>query len=276
MHGRGPASSYRPRRGRRVGAVLRPAYRSRAVDCPADLIPGVLTLYPNMGTGIEPVRGRRPRVQGPRPDGLEPQMPVYSWHLPTPACARTAVPEDTVDKILTVCERASSPPCRSLRSRLRKGNPRYRLLKRPCRPLQTASTEKRLAVVRLADGGRRQTESPDREGKRSHQTETANGVAGHTMTAPQSSPASAAATRRQSGGSPQSPSRSRSRRGREPWSAPPARGRRVSNARGSRGIVGPAPRGRRLGPPVPRQSCMPDGSPRRRTPAGQPARRLRG
>jgi hypothetical protein len=117
MYGRGPASSSRPRRGRRVGAVLRPAYRSRAVDCPADLLPGVLALYPNMGTGIEPVRGRRPRVQGPRPDGLEPQMPVYSWHLPTPACARTAVPEGTVHRLLNVCERASSPPCRSLRSR---------------------------------------------------------------------------------------------------------------------------------------------------------------
>ena len=128
VHGRGPASSYRPRRGRRVGAVLRPAYRSRAVDCPAGLLPGVLALYPNLGTGIEPVRGRRPRVQGPRPGGLGPQMPVYSWHLPTPACARTAVPEDTADRVLPVCERASFPPCRSLRSRLKKGAPRYRLL----------------------------------------------------------------------------------------------------------------------------------------------------
>ena len=60
VRGRGPASSYRPRFGRGLSG---PPSTVR-VDCPADLIPGVLALYPEMGTGVEPVRGRRSRVQG--------------------------------------------------------------------------------------------------------------------------------------------------------------------------------------------------------------------
>ena len=63
VRGRGPASSSRPRFGRGLSG---PPSTVR-VDCPADLIPGVLALSPEMGTGVEPVRGRRSRVQ----DALE-------------------------------------------------------------------------------------------------------------------------------------------------------------------------------------------------------------
>ena len=110
----------RPRCGRRVGAVLRPAYRSRAVDCPADLIAG----------------GRlvRPRLQGARPSGLAPQVPVYSWHLPTPTCARTAVPYGMGRKRLSLAGLPSFATrflpgllARSARS-LRPGAPRYHVL----------------------------------------------------------------------------------------------------------------------------------------------------
>ena len=110
----------RPRCGRRVGAVLRPAYRSRAVDCPADLIAG----------------GRlvRPRLQGARPDGLAPQVPVYSWHLPTPTCARTAVPYGMGREGLSLAGLPSLATrflpgllARSARS-LRPGAPRYHVL----------------------------------------------------------------------------------------------------------------------------------------------------
>ena len=110
----------RPRCGRRVGAVLRPAYRSRAVDCPADLLAG----------------GRlvRPRLQGARPSGLAPQVPVYSWHLPTPTCARTAVPYGMGRKRLSLAGLPSFATrflpgllARSARS-LRPGAPRYHAL----------------------------------------------------------------------------------------------------------------------------------------------------
>ena len=81
-HGRGPASSCGStvEAARRSSAATR-AYRTPAVDCPAGLIAG----------------GRlvRPRLQGARPSGLAPQMPVHSRHLPTPTCAGTAVTRET-------------------------------------------------------------------------------------------------------------------------------------------------------------------------------------
>ena len=53
-----------PRSGQRVGVVAATrTFRTRSVNCPADLIPGVLSLYPKTGSGVEPVRGRRSRVQ---------------------------------------------------------------------------------------------------------------------------------------------------------------------------------------------------------------------
>ena len=61
-------------------------------------------------------------------DALAPQEPVYSLLLPTPACARTAVPQNMSWGVLNVCERAYSPPSRSRWSRLRTEAPRYRLL----------------------------------------------------------------------------------------------------------------------------------------------------
>ena len=132
MYGRGPASSLRStvEAAGRSSAATR-AYRTYAVDCPAGLIPGVLALYPNLGTQrpVACVRGRRSRVSGARPDGLAPQEPVYSWLLPTPACARTAVAHCHETDGRKPFERASSPPYRSLRSRLRTEAPRYRLLR---------------------------------------------------------------------------------------------------------------------------------------------------
>ena len=129
-HGRGPASSFRStvEAAGRSSAATR-AYRTYAVDCPAGLIPGVLALYPSLGTQrpVACVRGRRSRVSGAKPSGLAPQEPVYSWLLPTPACARTAVTHCHETDGRKPFERASSPPYRSLRSRLRTEAPRYRL-----------------------------------------------------------------------------------------------------------------------------------------------------
>ena len=61
-------------------------------------------------------------------DALAPQEPVYSLLLPTPACARTVVPQSMSWGVLIVCERACSPPSRSRCSRSRTEAPRYRLL----------------------------------------------------------------------------------------------------------------------------------------------------
>ena len=121
VHGRGPAFFSRPRAGRQVGVCTATrTYRTRFVDCPAGLIAG----------------GRlvRPRLRGARPDGLAPQVPVYSWHLPTPTCARTAVPYGMGRKGLSLAGLPSfatrSLPgllARSARS-LRPGAPRYHAL----------------------------------------------------------------------------------------------------------------------------------------------------
>lgn len=46
VHGRGSASSYRPCLG--VGAIWYASHSDRGRDCPADLIPGVLVLYPQL------------------------------------------------------------------------------------------------------------------------------------------------------------------------------------------------------------------------------------
>ena len=128
MLGRGPASSYRPRSGQRVGvgAATR-TYRTRFVDCPADLIPGVLTLYPQSRDGIS----TRSRSSFPSRGcvGIAPLEPVYWWLLSSPTCARATVSQDVSRTVLSLCERASSPTYRSLHSRLRKEAPRYRVLK---------------------------------------------------------------------------------------------------------------------------------------------------
>jgi hypothetical protein len=121
VHGRGPASSYRPP----VGRGLSGPPSTRPVDCPADLITGVLALYPNSGDGS------RTRSRSSFPSigcvGIAPQEPVYWWLLPTPTCARPAVPQGTFRMGLRCAQRASSPPY-SLRS-LRTEAPRYRMLK---------------------------------------------------------------------------------------------------------------------------------------------------
>jgi hypothetical protein len=123
VHGRGPASSYPPRFGRGLSG---PPSAVR-VDCSVDLIPGVLALSPEMGTDLNHSRSSFPSTGCV---GIAPPEPVYWWLLPTPACARTAVPRGTSRVLLNLHERASSPPDRSLlrRSRLRTEAPRYRVL----------------------------------------------------------------------------------------------------------------------------------------------------
>ena len=129
VRGRGPASCYRPRLGQRVGvgAATR-AYRTRPVDCPAGLIPGGLALYPQSGDGSRTRSRSSVPSAGPEGIALGPQEPVYSWLLPSSACARAAVNRETAQGVKTgrrtvkVDEGGrSSPPCRSLRSRLREG-----------------------------------------------------------------------------------------------------------------------------------------------------------
>ncbi len=134
MQGRGPASSSRPRADGGSELLLRPAYRIRSVDCPADLIPGVLSLYPNTGDG-DRTRSRSsfPSI-GCDGHAVAPREPVYSWLLPTPACARTAVSHITGGDGLILAVSSSfatrflstllAPVGRSLR----KEAPRYRLL----------------------------------------------------------------------------------------------------------------------------------------------------
>ena len=91
-HGRGPAFSFRStvEAAGRSSAATR-AYRTCAVDCPAGLIPGVLALYPQAGNESS-TRSRSSFPSAGRDDGtVAPREPVYSWLLPTSACARTAV-----------------------------------------------------------------------------------------------------------------------------------------------------------------------------------------
>ena len=90
MLGRGPASSYRPAVG--VGALLMPPTPTDDEDCPAGLIPGVLTLYPEMGTELNRSRSSFPSTGC---DTLASQEPVYWWLLLSSACARATVGEDT-------------------------------------------------------------------------------------------------------------------------------------------------------------------------------------
>ena len=144
--GRGPASFYRPRLGQwvGVGAATR-AYRTRPVDCLAGLIPGVLALYPQSGDGSRTrLRSLFPSA-GPEGVALGPQEPVYVWLLPSSACARAAVNQETVQGVKTgrrtveVDEDGrSSPPCRSPRSRLREGTLRPAPLPLNGRPVQSA------------------------------------------------------------------------------------------------------------------------------------------
>ena len=114
MHGLGPASSYRPANG--VGPLMMPPTSTVDEDCPADFS-GVLTRYPKPGDG------GRTRLQpsfpgvgcGDQVPSLPPRVPVYSWYLPTPTCARTAVPYrgGKSGKLLRFCpvsQRDPSPP----------------------------------------------------------------------------------------------------------------------------------------------------------------------
>jgi hypothetical protein len=85
VHGRGPASLYRPGLGRGLSGPP----STVAVDCPADLIPGVLALYPQLGNGSR----TRSRSSFPSTgcETLAPQEPAYWWLLPSRTCAGVAV-----------------------------------------------------------------------------------------------------------------------------------------------------------------------------------------
>ena len=120
VRGRGPASSSRPRFGRGLSGPP----STVCVDCPADLIPGVLALSPEMGTELNRSRSSFPSTGR---DTIAPQEPVYSWLLLSRMCTGRAVYQGTSRRYLPVCERASSPACS--RCSLRPGAPRYRLLK---------------------------------------------------------------------------------------------------------------------------------------------------
>ena len=145
VHGRGPASYYRPRSG--VGAISYASYSDRDEECPADLIPGVarnlrflaanqnasrsgdvLALHPQSGNGSS----TRSRSSFPSTgcDTIAPQEPVYWWLLPSPTCARATVLRGTSRAVFNLHERASSPPYHSFRSRWRAEAPRYRVLNR--------------------------------------------------------------------------------------------------------------------------------------------------
>ena len=154
MHGRGPAFSCRStgEAAGRSSAATR-AYRTCAVDCPAGLIAGVLALYPQAWSGSR----TRSRSSFPSTgcDGstVAPQMPVYSRHLPTPTCAGTAVNRETAHEGKTGChtvkvngDERSSPPCRSLRSRLRKGAPRPAPLPLNCSRSQLGTVLKKFVL----------------------------------------------------------------------------------------------------------------------------------
>jgi len=107
------AGAFRPSLDRRRGSSRR-------------FIPGVLALHPQAEDGNQ--TRSRSSFPGVGRDAIAPRVPVHSWHLPTPARTRTAVPQNTAHIPLHVYERACSLPCRSRRSRLRKGAPRYRML----------------------------------------------------------------------------------------------------------------------------------------------------
>ena len=97
---------------------------------------------PQMGTDLNRSRSSFPSTGCV---GIAPREPVYWWLLPTPACARTAVPRGTSRVLLNLHERASSPPYRSLlrSSRLRTEAPRYRVLTHLSGPPGSAPTVQR-------------------------------------------------------------------------------------------------------------------------------------
>ena len=103
-HGRGPASFSRPRAGQRVGvfAATR-TYRTRPVGCPAGLIPGVLALYPQSRDGSRTRSRSSFPSAGPESVAPGPQEPVYWWLLPSSACARAAVNQETAQEGKTGC-----------------------------------------------------------------------------------------------------------------------------------------------------------------------------
>ena len=151
VRGRGPASFSRPRAGQRVGVFAAThAYRTRPVDCPAGLIPGVLALYPQSRDGSQTRSRSSFPSAGPESVALGPQEPVYSWLLPSSACARAAVNQKTAQEEKTGChtvkvneDGCSFPPYRSLGSRLREGARRPAPL-----PLILPAVTTRISLVR--------------------------------------------------------------------------------------------------------------------------------
>ena len=127
MHGRGPVSFSRPR----VGRGLSGPPSTVAVDCSAGLIPGGLALYPQSRDGSRTRSRSSFPSTGPESVAFGPQEPVYLWLLPSSACARAAVNQETAQEGKTGCHtvkvnenRCSFSPCRSLGSHLREVAPR--------------------------------------------------------------------------------------------------------------------------------------------------------
>ncbi|MBP2252175.1 hypothetical protein J2754_002516 [Halarchaeum solikamskense] len=82
----------------RRGCIVDASHSDRGRDCPADLIPGVLTLYPHTGNGSSTrSRSSFPSTGYGTP---APQEPVYWWLLSSPTCARSTVEQDTSRTVL--------------------------------------------------------------------------------------------------------------------------------------------------------------------------------
>jgi hypothetical protein len=124
VRGRGPASSCRPAVG--VGALVMRPTSTDDEDCPADLIPGVLALYPQSGNGSRThSRSSYPSIGC---DTIAPQEPGYSWLLLSRICTGRAVPRNTSPGGFKRVQTRFLPGLLALLAEAGPGAPRYRSL----------------------------------------------------------------------------------------------------------------------------------------------------